>query len=151
MWCPAHNVLEMDGRRTFKILAFTPGLFISNFSFISIYSGTPSVRPPLRQKQLAVLTRMFYKKIYGGFCQAAKKSGRNNEVAVRRGSTVPNFIFSMLRLCISQCVISHHVEGSRYFARVKSSNRFWDKFSVSVDLKRLTSVLGYSPLCNVSL
>ena len=27
-------------------------------------------------------------KIYGSFCQAAKKSDRNNEVAVRRGSTV---------------------------------------------------------------
>ena len=30
----------------------------------------------------------FYKKMYGGFCQAAKKSVRNNDVAVRRGSTV---------------------------------------------------------------
>ena len=26
--------------------------------------------------------------MYGGFCQAAKKSGRNNEEAVRRGFTV---------------------------------------------------------------
>ena len=50
----------------------------------------------MRQKQWAVLTRVFYEKIYGGFCQAAKKSGRNNEVAVRRGSTVTYFIFSML-------------------------------------------------------
>ena len=26
--------------------------------------------------------------MYGGFCQAAKKSGRNNKVAVRQGFTV---------------------------------------------------------------
>ena len=29
-----------------------------------------------------LLTRVFYKKMYGDFCQAAKKSGRNNEVTV---------------------------------------------------------------------
>ena len=35
------------------------------------------------QKHLAVLTRVFfYGKMYGGFCQAAKKSGRNSEVTV---------------------------------------------------------------------
>jgi len=46
-------------------------------------------------KYLAVLTGwpyqrgfFFYKKMYGGFYQAVKKSGRNNEVAVRRGFTV---------------------------------------------------------------
>ena len=33
-------------------------------------------------KKLAVLTKAFYKKMYGGFCRAAKKSGRNNEVTV---------------------------------------------------------------------
>ena len=31
---------------------------------------------------VAVLMRVFYKKMYGGFCQAAKKSGCNNEVTV---------------------------------------------------------------------
>ena len=30
----------------------------------------------------------FHKKMYGGFCQAAKKSDRNNEVAGRRGFIV---------------------------------------------------------------
>jgi len=44
---------------------------------------------------VAVLTKgFFYKKMYGCFCQAAKKSGRNNEVtvlsevAIRPGITV---------------------------------------------------------------
>ena len=44
-----------------------------------IYSGTPLIRPPLGQKKngringVAVLTTVFfYKKMYGGFCQAAK-------------------------------------------------------------------------------
>ena len=44
---------------------------------------------------MAVLTKgFFYKKMYGGYCQAAKKSARNNEVtvltevAIRRGFTV---------------------------------------------------------------
>ena len=32
---------------------------------------------------VVVLTRVFfYEKMYGGFCQVAKKSGRNNEVTV---------------------------------------------------------------------
>ena len=30
----------------------------------------------------------FYNKIYAGFCRLPKKGGRNNKVAVRRGSTV---------------------------------------------------------------
>ena len=55
-----------------------------------IYSGTPLLRSPMGQKKfcringVAVFTRVFffYKKMYGGFCQAAKYSGRNNEVAV---------------------------------------------------------------------
>ena len=39
--------------------------------------------------RVALLTRVFfYKKMYGSFCQAAKKSGHNNTVAVRQGSTV---------------------------------------------------------------
>ena len=33
----------------------------------------------------------FYKKMYGGFCQAAKKSGRITEVAVKRGFTVDSY------------------------------------------------------------
>ena len=47
------------------------------------------------QKNLAVLAGdrinegfFFYKKMYGRFAGRPKKSGRNNEVAVRRGSTV---------------------------------------------------------------
>ena len=54
-----------------------------------IYSGTPLLRSPMGPKNFAVLTEwpylrgfFFYKKMYGGFCQAAKYSGRNNEVAV---------------------------------------------------------------------
>ena len=31
---------------------------------------------------VAVVTTFSYKKMYGGFCQAAKKSGRSNEVNV---------------------------------------------------------------------
>ena len=34
------------------------------------------------------MTVFFYKKMYGGFYRAAKKSGRNNELAVSRGFTV---------------------------------------------------------------
>ena len=44
-----------------------------------------------RVNRVAILTRVFYKKVYGGFCQAAKKSSRNDEVAVRpvrRGFTL---------------------------------------------------------------
>ena len=40
---------------------------------------------------VAILTRVFTKKVYGGVCQAAKKSSRNDEVAVRpvrRGFTL---------------------------------------------------------------
>ena len=44
------------------------------------YSGTPLIRSPIGQKILAVLT--------GDRINEAKKSGRNNEVAVRRGFTV---------------------------------------------------------------
>ena len=41
------------------------------------------------QKKFArINVGFFYKKLYVGFYQAAKKSGRNNEVAVRRGFTV---------------------------------------------------------------
>ena len=36
---------------------------------------------------VAALTGFYYKKMYGHFA-GTKKSGRNNEVAVRRGSTV---------------------------------------------------------------
>ena len=60
----------------------------------TLYSGSPLIRPPSGQKKLAVLTGwpfnegFFYKKMYGSFFQAAKKSDHNNEVAVRRGSTV---------------------------------------------------------------
>ena len=36
---------------------------------------------------VAALTGFYYKKMYGHFA-GTKNSGRNNEVAVRRGSTV---------------------------------------------------------------
>ena len=37
-----------------------------------------------RPKKFCILTRIFYQRkvLYGSFCQAAKKSGRNNEVTV---------------------------------------------------------------------
>ena len=39
--------------------------------------------------RVAILTRVFfYKKMYGSFWQVANKRGRNNDAAVRRGSTV---------------------------------------------------------------
>ena len=39
-----------------------------------IYSGTPFIRSPNVPKKFAVLTKAFlYKKMYGGFGQAAKK------------------------------------------------------------------------------
>ena len=39
--------------------------------------------------RVAILTRVFfYKKMYGSFCQVANKRGRNNDVAVRQGSTL---------------------------------------------------------------
>ena len=34
---------------------------------------------------------VFYKKGYGGFCQAAKKSGGNNEVSVLQGGRKVGF------------------------------------------------------------
>ena len=44
---------------------------------------------PRKKKKMAVLkTVFFYKNMNGGFCQATKKNGRNNEVAARRCSTV---------------------------------------------------------------
>ena len=44
------------------------------------------------QKNLAVLTSVFLQENEWRFCQAVKKSGRNNEVAVRRGFTVLPFL-----------------------------------------------------------
>ena len=35
-----------------------------------------------RINRVAMLKRVFYMKMHGGFCEAPKKSGRNNEVAV---------------------------------------------------------------------
>ena len=56
---------------------------------IWLYSGTPFIRSPMAQKNLAVFKRVFfYKKMNGGFSQATKKSGRTNEVIVRRGFIV---------------------------------------------------------------
>ena len=47
------------------------------------YGGTPLIRSPMGPKTfgrvngVAILTTVFfYKKMYGGFCQAAKKRGR---------------------------------------------------------------------------
>ena len=55
--------------------------------------GSPLIRSPMDQKNLAVLRgdridEGFLQENLWPFCQAAKKSGRNNEVAVRRGFTV---------------------------------------------------------------
>ena len=57
------------------------------------YSGTPLIRSPMGRTNLAVLTgdrinEGFLQENLWPFCQAAKKSGRNNGVAVRRGFTV---------------------------------------------------------------
>ena len=52
------------------------------------YSGTRLIRSPMAPPNLAVLMgwpyyhRYFYKKMYGGSCQAAEKRGHNNEVTV---------------------------------------------------------------------
>ena len=46
------------------------------------YSGTPFIRSPMGQKNFAYLRGFFIKEMYGSFYQAAKKSGRNNEVTV---------------------------------------------------------------------
>ena len=56
------------------------------------YSGTPLIRSPMGQTNLAVLRgdridEGFLQENLWPFCQAAKKSGRNSEVAVRRGFT----------------------------------------------------------------
>ena len=52
-------------------------------------SGAPLIRTPMGQKKNGrIYEGIFYKKMYGGFCQAATKSCLNNEVAVRRGFTV---------------------------------------------------------------
>ena len=45
------------------------------------YSGTPLIRSPIGQKNLAVLTGFLQENLWP-FGQAAKKSGRNNEVIV---------------------------------------------------------------------
>ena len=37
------------------------------------YCGTPLILSPMGQKNLAILTRVFYKKMYGDFGQATKK------------------------------------------------------------------------------
>ena len=55
--------------------------------------GSPLIRSPMGQKNLAVLRgdridEGFLQENVWPFCQAAKKSGRNNEVVVRRGFTV---------------------------------------------------------------
>ena len=54
----------------------------------SWYGGTQLIQLPMGQKKLAVITRwpyqwgFLYKKRYGYFWRAAKKSGRNNEVTI---------------------------------------------------------------------
>ena len=46
------------------------------------YSGTQLIRSPIGQKNLAVLTRVFFtRKSMAGFARRPKKSSRNNEVA----------------------------------------------------------------------
>ena len=55
--------------------------------FAVIHSGTLLIRSPMGEKKnLAVLKMVFFKKkLYGDFCQAVKKIGRNNEVTDFRG------------------------------------------------------------------
>ena len=43
------------------------------FDKLKVVQRNPVNMPLLGPKKLALLTRVFYKKIYGGFCQAAKK------------------------------------------------------------------------------
>ena len=62
------------------------------------------------QKNLAVLTRAFLQEIVWRFCQAAEKSGRNNEVALRRGFTVT--IESGTQTTHTLCLISQHTQSS---------------------------------------
>ena len=54
------------------------------------YSGTPLILSPIAQKNLVVLTRLFF---FTRKCMVVlpgdQNSGRNNELTVRRGSTVP--------------------------------------------------------------
>ena len=57
-------------------------------SVIFIYSGTPLILSPTGQKNLDVLTRVLYKKMYGHFPGSPKNSGHDNEVAVRQAFTV---------------------------------------------------------------
>ena len=51
------------------------------------YSGTPLIRSPRGQKKLALLTGCFFTRK----CMVVLPSGSNNEVAIRRGSTVHPF------------------------------------------------------------
>ena len=81
-----------------------------------MYSGTPLIQPPMGQKHLAVLTGdrisevFFYKKMYGRFAERPKKSGRNNEVVVRRGSTViPSFFRCTLILCAANLSVEEQM------------------------------------------
>ena len=70
-----------------------------NISIFTPYTYTVEPRSNGHQwaKKMWPYQRGFFlKKMYGGFCQAAKKSGRNNEVAVRRGSTVYANSFNFL-------------------------------------------------------
>ena len=65
------------------------------------YRGTPLIRSPMGQTNLAVLRG---DRINEGFftvwpfCQVAKKSSRNNEVPVRRGFTVFKCILMIFML-----------------------------------------------------
>ena len=57
---------------------------------IWLYSGTSLIRSLNGPKKNGRIEEgfFFYTKMYGGFCQATKKSGRANEVTVRRGFIV---------------------------------------------------------------
>ena len=66
------------------------------------------------QKSLAVLTRCFYKKMYGRLARRPQKSGRKNEVAVNWGFTVllkprvPNDYFTNETLHVSKFISINH-------------------------------------------
>ena len=82
------------------------------------YSGTPLIRPPLGPpKKLAVLkTGFFTRKCMAVFARKPKTSGHNNEVAVRRSSTVQKMIgWVALRFVIALCWSLNRLECDDQF------------------------------------
>ena len=83
--------------------------------------------------RVAVLTRVFYKKMYGGFCQVAKKNYPNNEVAVRRG-------FNVLLFCTSPYCMPLLAQYYAIFElnlKILSSSRYVDDMHLTNRLFKL--------------